>query len=94
MTSQDISALEQRIAAINQEISKLEGMMRIAYGKVSNSADSADSDDDDDMHDDNSPWLGHLSKICSKLNELTRDRADCERKLRRHGVAVPTRDDD
>lgn len=90
MTSnEDVSILKQRLAVIDLEISKLEGMVD-DVGK--NNLDSNDSDDDD-MYSEDSPWAGHLSKLYNKLNEFTRDRVSCERMLRKQGVSVHSRED-
>ena len=90
MTSiEDISTLKLHLAAIEQEISKLEGMVH-DVGK--NNSDCNDSDDDD-VYSEDSPWARYLSKLFTKLNEFSRDRAQCERMLRKHGVSVPSRDE-
>ncbi len=99
MTSFDeISALKQRLAVIEQEISKLEGMVHDVdknnTGRVTDTSAGGHDSDDDDMYSEDSPWAGYLSKLFSKLDEFSRDRLNCERLLRKQGVHVPLRDED
>lgn len=90
MTSiEDVSTLKLRLATIEQEISKLEGMVH-DVGK--NHLDYSDSDDDD-VYSEDSPWASYLSKLFNKLNEFSRDRAHCERMLQKYGVSTPLRDE-
>lgn len=99
MTSfEEISALKQRIAVIEQEISKLEGMVHDVDKNntrcVSDAPTGGHDSDDDDMYSEDSPYAGYLSKLFKKLDEFSRDRLNCERLLRKHGVHVPSRDED